>query len=89
MIKLYHLKKTFVAFVLAKMGSYKQKGKYIANPKYDSMSSYSEGYAAIKKDDKWGYIDTKGKEVIKTKYVDAYSFINGKAVVEDSKISWV
>lgn len=47
------------------MGSYKQKGKYIANPKYDSMSSYSEGYAAIKKMISGGILIPKAKKLLR------------------------
>lgn len=39
--------------------------------KYDILCIFSEGLAAVSKDNKWGYINTKGKEVIPTK-IDAY-----------------
>lgn len=32
--------------------------------KYDRLGVFSEGYAAVCKDGKWGYINTKGEEVI-------------------------
>ena len=34
--------------------------------KYDQLCIFSEGYAAVKKDKKWGYINTKGQEIIPT-----------------------
>ena len=34
--------------------------------KYDYFYAFSDGYAVVQKNDKWGYIDTKGKEVIPT-----------------------
>ena len=34
--------------------------------KYDQLGIFSEGYAAVRKGDKWGYINTKGEEVIPT-----------------------
>ena len=39
--------------------------------KYDQLGIFSEGYAAVRKGDKWGYINTKGEEVIPTN-IDAY-----------------
>ena len=38
--------------------------------------------ALVKKDDKWGFINTKGKEVIPCIYTDAKSFSEGLAPVE-------
>ena len=32
--------------------------------KYDQLGMFSEGYAAVLKNGKWGYINTKGEEVI-------------------------
>ncbi len=32
--------------------------------KYDQLGVFSEGYAAVRKGNKWGYINTKGEEVI-------------------------
>ena len=34
--------------------------------KYDQLGIFSEGYAAVRKGEKWGYINTKGEEVIPT-----------------------
>lgn len=34
--------------------------------KYDKLGAFSEGYAAVCKDGKWGYINTKGEEIIPT-----------------------
>lgn len=51
--------------------------------KYDELSLYSEGYAAVYKDGVgWGYIDTWGREVIPCKYVRAHPFHEGLASVE-------
>ena len=51
--------------------------------KYDQLGIFSEGYAAVRKGIKWGYINTKGEEVIPTS-IDAYCvgrFSEGLAVV--------
>ena len=39
--------------------------------KYDKLGVFSEGMAAVQKEGKWGYINTKGEEVIPTT-LDAY-----------------
>ena len=39
--------------------------------KYDQLGIFSEGYAAVQKGNKWGYINTKGEEVIPTN-IEAY-----------------
>lgn len=45
------------------------------------FNDFSEGLAAISKNDKYGFIDTKGKVLIEPKYDWASSFSNGLAVV--------
>ena len=57
------------------------KGKQIVKPQYADCLDFSEGLAAVKKDDKWGYIDTKGKEVLPLIYESVESFKNGLAKV--------
>ena len=50
---------------------------------YDMLTEFSEGYAAVRKGDKWGFIDTKGNEVIPVN-IDAklvYGFSEGLAFV--------
>ena len=51
--------------------------------KYDQLGIFSEGYAAVRKGNKWGYINTKGEEVIPVN-IEAYCvgrFSEGKAFV--------
>ena len=50
--------------------------------KYDQLSLFSEGYAAVCKNGKWGYIDKTGQEVIPCKYDWANPFHEGLASVE-------
>ena len=55
--------------------------------KYDILCIFSEGLAAVSKDNKWGYINTKGEEVIPTK-IDAFCvgrFSEGLAFVAKEK----
>lgn len=49
--------------------------------KYDRLSLFSEGYAAVCKNWKWGYIDKTGREVIPCKYERANPFHEGLASV--------
>ena len=58
------------------------------------MSAYSEGLACVRtksgKYGKYGYIDKKGKMVIKAKYDDAYSFSDGLAKVRHgNKVQYI
>lgn len=50
-------------------------------PQYEDAQGFSDGLAAVKKNGKWGYIDTDGKVVIPFRYDQAYPFNEGKAVV--------
>lgn len=52
--------------------------------KYDGLSLFSEGYAAVCKNGKWGYIDKTGQEVIPCKYTWANTFHEGLASVRIS-----
>lgn len=53
----------------------------IVDAKYDDAQLFSEGYAAVCLNDKWGYIDENGKYLIEPMYDYAASFSEGKAVV--------
>ncbi|WP_153730413.1 WG repeat-containing protein [Sporosarcina obsidiansis] len=59
--------------------------KEIIAPKYDMARDFSEGLAAVKVGEKWGYIDTKGNTVIDFQYDDAYTFSEGKALVKTAE----
>lgn len=52
--------------------------------KYDILCGFSEGMAAVRNpsNEKWGYIDTEGKEIIPCQYDDAFSFSEGLASVK-------
>ena len=52
--------------------------------KYDDLSLFSEGYAAVCKNGKWGYIDKTGREVIPCQYDWANTFHEGLASVRIS-----
>lgn len=56
-------------------------GKIIVEPQYDYALSYSEGLLAVKKGQKWGYINEKGEMVITPQFEFAQNFSNGRAIV--------
>ena len=50
--------------------------------KYEKLGPFSEGLAAVMKDGKWGYINTKGEEVIPCRYSMCEVFHEGLAAVQ-------
>ena len=54
----------------------------VITPKYEDAKRFSEGLAAVKLGDKWGYINESGEVVIDFQYDYAHSFAEGKALVE-------
>lgn len=55
--------------------------KCIVPARYDSVWRFSEGLAAVKSGDGWGYIDLTGKLVLPHQYDQAYPFENQMAIV--------
>lgn len=54
--------------------------------RYIVIKNFHEGFAAVaNKDGKWGYINSKGEEVIPCKYESAFEFSEGLACVYVSK----
>ena len=49
--------------------------------RYDEVSNFHEGLSAVCKNDKWGYINSKGEEVIPCKYEYSCDFSEGLACV--------
>lgn len=59
-----------------------KKGKELSSEKYDDAKIFTnDGYAAVCKNGKWGFVDRDGKLVINYQYEDALSFSNGYAAV--------
>ncbi len=53
--------------------------------KYNELSEFNEGFAAVKNGDKWGFINTEGKEVVPCKYEKVGIFKNGFAIVKNGE----
>jgi hypothetical protein len=49
---------------------------------YDGAKDFSEGLAPVKVDEKWGFIDKKGRMVVEPKFDGAESFSDGMARVK-------
>lgn len=54
---------------------------FALSPEYDDVLSFSEGLAAVKLDNKWGFIDIDGKIIIEPKYDYVSSFSDGLAII--------
>ena len=50
--------------------------------KYDDVEEYHEGFARVKKDDRYGFVDKMGREVIPCEYDWATGFHDGLALVQ-------
>ncbi len=59
-----------------------KKGSPVGDLTFDDAHIFpEEGYAAVCKDGKWGFVDAKGKLMIEYQYEDAQSFSHGFAAV--------
>ena len=57
---------------------------------FDGARDFSKGLAWVKKDGKWGYINTKGEQIVECKFYDANVFNEGFAVVKkDGKWGYI
>lgn len=60
------------------------EGNKISEDTYEDVRIfYGTGYAAVKIDGEWGFINESGEMIIKPQYEDARSFSNGLAAVKD------
>lgn len=62
-----------------------KKGDILNLGKYRYIGDFSEGLIAVRKNDKWGFIDTSGNLVIPIIYEMAFSFKEGLAPVRLNK----
>ncbi|MBQ8618726.1 MAG: WG repeat-containing protein [Clostridia bacterium] len=64
-----------------RFGFMDKNGNVIAQPIYESVSNFSEGYAAVKKDGEWFYIDKTGNRAFGGTYEYAGDFHEGRAKI--------
>ncbi len=67
----------------------------VIQPSFADAKSFSEGYAAVKTGDKWGYIDETGTPVIDPVFDEAgpvskegTAFVRNSAGVNLLKLNW-
>ncbi|MDX1409255.1 MAG: WG repeat-containing protein, partial [Saprospiraceae bacterium] len=65
----------------AKWGFLDQTGAVVIPARYDQVSAFSEGLAAVNLRGRWGYIDRSGRVVINFAYLAAWPFSDGLARV--------
>ena len=82
---------------IEKVGLINIQGKIIIPPKFNAISKsiwrgyeakqlpfqFKEGLAAVKTDNGWGFVNTKGQLVIQDKYSDVTAFSEGLAMAKD------
>lgn len=63
------------------------KGNWVIKPKskYELVRSFSEGFAQVKVNGQWGYINQSGKQIIPCRYKECGSFHDGLAYVGTNK----
>ncbi len=74
-----------------KWGFIDKQGKYVIEPKFENLSYFTEGLAAVKDANKWGYIDHTWSFVIPPKFRRAQKFSEGLAAVlleKNGKSHW-
>ena len=49
---------------------------------FDYVGKFKEGFVAVQKDGKWGYINTKGEQIVEYEFNDARDFYEGFAPVQ-------
>ncbi len=59
-----------------------QQGREVFSSAWDEIRPFSEGLAAVTKDQKWGFVDRDGRVVIEPKYDSVTSFREGLAGFE-------
>ena len=57
---------------------------------FDDVFDFNEGFARVRKDGMYGYINTKGEQIVECKFDDAYNFNEGFArVIKDGKWGYI
>lgn len=65
-----------------KWGFIDHSGKFVIDPVFERVISFSEGLAGVDQSARWGFIDTKGKFVIERQYEEVRPFSFGYAGVK-------
>lgn len=65
-----------------KWGVADKDGNLIADVNYDTVDNFYEGRAIVSENGKYGFIDLDSNIIVKPKYMFAYPFVNGYAVIQ-------
>jgi hypothetical protein len=65
-----------------------RSGAIIATLDADRVRSHKEGFSAFRKEEKWGFCDFGGKEVVKCRFLFAGDFCEGLARVSNDARLW-
>ena len=72
------------------LGTLNRDKEIVHNPNYNVINPFKQGHAVVGKNDRWGFIDDKGKEIIPLKYHLAWDFNEGLArVFTDEGIAFI
>lgn len=64
-----------------------QREKNVGEETFDNAKAFTrDGYAAVEKNGKWGFVDAEGNLVIDCQYDDALSFTSGYAAVKQGDV---
>lgn len=58
---------------------------WVETPSYNYLGRFKDGLALIEQNNKWGFINNEGKQILPIKYDKAYAFQNGFADVTYNK----
>jgi|GEM_PF-1600056 len=72
-----------------KWGLKNAAGQVIMQPRYDSITYFSEGYAAVKLNNQWGFINQYGVETVRPAYFSVQPFSEGLAVVFNGRMGYI
>jgi hypothetical protein len=73
-----------VLSILSTALSFAQQAQWVVKPRYEAVSPFSEGVAAVREGGKWGYVSDAGEEILPPRYAAAYPFSEGMGVLADA-----
>jgi len=69
-----------------KIGYVSKEGVEVIKPQYAEGLAFQEGYAAVKIDSKWLFLDSTGKAITEPIFDEALSFVNGMAAASKNNL---
>jgi hypothetical protein len=70
-------------------GYINKEGVFVIKPIYQEARDFTESLAAVKKNDKWGFVDTDGNVKVQFQFTnEPKSFSDGRAFVQGTNLKW-